>query len=553
MNNSINGLFIRSETRPNLPPDQVTVAARFDDTDIVHYLAENLIVAGQPGGSIDDGFAPDLSFVSGRQLAGGTLQQTTAAGLANYEYRFTFVDRDGFASRSTGQGESFAFTVNADNSSIELIGLPIINSSQEEFVSRRLYRAVIRDASGNLIPEQSRSYRLVAELDSTTDAFIDNGSSSDGLLDINHQGIRGRLDGSLVFDPGLIVKLRGARIELGQGTQLLAEGVAANRVIFTSSLDDRFGIGGTFDTNNDNLTASGASAPARGDWSGIYAAPGAHVSFDHTVIAHGGGISLLEGGESRGFAPIELQQATARITHTRFEFNDDGQDGSGASGRQGRLSVDPSVIYVRGSQPTIVGNDFIDNRGAIITIDSESLTSNLNVDEGRQTGPSDRIESLDDNRGPLIRRNQYDVVPADLPEDIQVSGLVIRAGVTVTTESVFDDTDIVHILDQSLTVDNFHSSGGLRLQSRPDESLVIKLSGGGTPNSPTLGTGFTATGTPSDITDRIGGSIQIIGYPGAPGRSDQHQGRYRGCRPPPRRDTIHRYQRRFLRFATGAE
>lgn len=516
VNNSINGLFIRSETSPNRPPDQLTVAGRLDDTDIVHYLAENLVVAGQPGGSIDDGFAPNLSFVSGRRLAGGTLQQTTAAGQPNYEYRLTFVDRDGFESRSTEQANAFQFTVSENNSSIELIGLPLIDSSTSDFVSRRLYRAVIRDASGNVIPEQSRSYELVADLDSTTDTYIDNGSSTDGLLDINRLGIRGRLDGSLVFDPGLILKLRGARIELGYGTQLLAEGVAENRVIITSSLDDRFGTGGTFDTNNDNQTANGATDPERGDWSGIYAAAGAHVSLDNAVIAFGGGISLLEGGESRGFAPLELQQATGRITNTRFEFNDDGQDGAGASGRQGRLDVDPSVIFVRGSQPTIVGNEFIDNRGAIITIDSESMTSDPNEDEGRQTGSSERIADLNDNRGPLIRQNVYDVVPADLPEDIQVSGLVVRAGVTVTTESVFDDTDIVHILNDSLTVDNFHSSGGLRLQSRPDESLVIKLSGGGTPNSATLGTGITATGTPSDIVDRIGGSVQIIGYPGAP-------------------------------------
>ena len=515
-NNSINGLFIRSETSPNRPPDQLTVAGRLDDTDIVHYLAENLVIAGQPGGSVDDGFAPDLSFVSGRQLAGGSLQQTTAAGQPNYEYRLTFVDRDGFESRSTDESDAFRFEVDADNSSIELIGLPGIESTDQGFVSRRLYRAVIRDAAGDLIPEQDRNYQLVADLDSTSDAYVDNGSSTDGVLDINRQGIRGRLDGSIVFDPGLIMKLRGARIELGVGTQLLAEGVEENRVIFTSSLDDRFGAGGTFDTNNDNLTFSGATPPDRGDWSGIYAATGAHVSLDNAVVAFGGGISLLEGGESRGFAPLELQQATGRVTNTRFEFNDDGQDGSGASGRQGRLAVDPSVIFVRGSQPTIVANEFIDNRGTIITIDSESLTSNFNVDEGRQTGNSDRIEALDDNRGPLIRRNVYDVVPADLPEDIQVSGLMVRAGVTVTTESVFDDTDIVHILEDSLTVDNFHSSGGLRLQSRPDESLVIKLSGGGTPNSPTIGTGITATGTPSDISDRIGGSVQIIGYPGAP-------------------------------------
>ncbi|MEO1528096.1 MAG: tandem-95 repeat protein [Planctomycetota bacterium] len=69
---------------------------------------------------------------------------------------------------------------------------------------------------------------------------------------------------------------------------------------------------------------------------------------------------------------------------------------------------------------------------------------------------------------------------------------------------------------ESIVVDNFHSSGGLKLRSRPDESLVVKLAGSGTPNSDTIGTGFTATGTVNDATDRLGGQISILGLPDAP-------------------------------------
>ena len=59
-----------------------------------------------------------------------------------------------------------------------------------------------------------------------------------------------------------------------------------------------------------------------------------------------------------------------------------------------------------------------------------------------------------------------------------------------------------------IVVPDFHTYGGLRLASRATESLVVKLNG---PQA-----GFTATGRPLDITDRIGGSLQLLGAPGFP-------------------------------------
>ena len=73
---------------------------------------------------------------------------------------------------------------------------------------------------------------------------------------------------------------------------------------------------------------------------------------------------------------------------------------------------------------------------------------------------------------------------------------------------VFDDTDIVHVVLDTVYVADFHSNGGLRLESSPTESLVVKLMG--------QDAGFTATGRPLDIDDRIGGAIQIVGQPKYP-------------------------------------
>ncbi|MEM9585927.1 MAG: peptidase, partial [Planctomycetota bacterium] len=473
VDNSINGLFVRAETTSNAPTSELEVAGRLDDIDVVHFLSENIVVAGTPGGSIQDGIQPSLATVSSIQLPGGSLEQSPIVGESNYEYRLTFVDAFGFESLGTDSADAFQLEVTNDASAVELTGLPLVSDDGLGYVSRRLYRAVTLTSAGVPIPEDQREYILVADLNASSRNYVDDGSFTEGRLDLERDGIRGRLDGSLVIDPGVILKLQGSRIELGQGTNLIAEGLRTDPVVFTSSLDDRFGAGGTFDTNNDNETGAGPASPSRGDWSGIYAAPTARVSMDNAVVAYGGGISLIEGGQARGFAPIELQQAEGRITNTRFEFNESGQDGSGDIGREGRLNVEPSVIFGRGTQPIIVGNTFIDNRGAVVNLDSESLTDERLTDYGRQTGASDQAMDLEDNYGPLIRRNRYDVVAADETEDQQLSGLEIRAGVTVTSGTIFDDTDIVHVLRDGLTVGNFHSAGGLRLQSRVDESLVV--------------------------------------------------------------------------------
>jgi large repetitive protein len=604
VDNSINGLFIRVATTPGTPPQALTVAGRFDDIDVVHYIAENVIIAGTPGGSIEDGVRPDLSSTAFSTQSGGTL----AAG--SYDYRVTLVDANGFESLASLPSATVTVT---NNFSIRLINLPPVQANSD-YTGRRLYRRELGtgeyrlvtqldansttyfdngdgvrpdlrsaaftvqpagtlaagsynyrltfvDASGfesiasvpsasvnvvnassairlaNLPPVPANSgftgrrlyrlqpgttdYRLVTSLDATVTSFVDTGATTGSsllqapVLDLTRTGVRGRLDASLVIDPGTVVKLRGARIELGHGTQLLAEGLQSKPVIFTSYADDRFGAGGTFDTNNDTESLAGIVAPARGDWSGIYAAPTSRVSIDNASVAYGGGVSLIDGGESRGFAALELQQADARVANSRFEFNEDGQDGAGPVGRFGRLAVAPSTIFVRGSQPIIVGNQFIDNRGSIIDIDSDSMTADRLVDIGRQTGDVDRFAQLDDNFGPLIRLNRYENVAATVIANRQISGLEIRGGV-LATESVWDDTDIVHMLFDSITVGNLHSVGGLRLMSRNDESLVVKLTGAGSQFNATSGTGITATGSLTNIDDRIGGSVQIIGKPGAP-------------------------------------
>lgn len=300
-----------------------------------------------------------------------------------------------------------------------------------------------------------------------------------------------RLSGRLMIDPGTIVKLSGARIETGLGnSNLIAEGTAENPIHFTSQQDDRYGAGGTFDVKND-----GSTAPSPGNWSGFFMWPTSTASFDNVTVTYAGGVSEVA-GNSASFNPMEIFQADVRVANSVFEDNLGGGTGNDRAGRGGS---DTSVIYVRGAQPQIINNIFRDNTGNVISINANSMQAVVMPDLGRSTGPIDRFDSFDDNYGPLVRLNKY--------ENNSINGMNIRAE-ELTIESVWDDIDIAHVLRGTVTSSEFHTYGGLRLQSSTTGSLVVKLLG------PTAG--FSATGDPLEISDRIGGTVQVIGQPGFP-------------------------------------
>jgi hypothetical protein len=307
--------------------------------------------------------------------------------------------------------------------------------------------------------------------------------------------VEARKSGRLSIDPGVVVKLQGSRIELERGTsQLIAEGTAAQRVVFTSLGDNRYGAGGTFDTNGNQ-----PDVRAAGDWGGIVLNAGAKASIDYAYVAFGGGTTPIEGSFDR-FNVIETHQGDLRVAHSRIESN---AAGTAATNRTGRGGNAAAAIFVRGAQPVILDNDFRGNVGAVISINANSLSEIERPDTGRSTGRIDRDRRYDDNSGPLVRGNR---LPFD-PVAGSIGGLVVR-GEEITVESVWDDTDIVHVLQNEIIVQNFHTATGIRLMSRPDASLVVKLAG---PNA-----GFTASGYQLDIEDRIGGTVQVVGQPGYP-------------------------------------
>ncbi|GAA5506096.1 tandem-95 repeat protein [Novipirellula caenicola] len=316
-------------------------------------------------------------------------------------------------------------------------------------------------------------------------------SGNPGGFETNASGaLTARAAGRLMIDPGVVVKLSNARIEAERGASaVIAEGTENRPIVFTSLFDDRFGGSGTFNTDG-----GASSTGTAGDWAGLFFGEVSSGNIDHALISFAGGDSPIEGG-SANFNPIEVHQAELRIANSVIKDNAANVNGT----RNGRGASQAATIYVRGAQPIIVNNMIVDNAGTAISINANALRFETQVDAGRSTGGIARYSQFDDNSGPLVRLNQMD--------NNETNGMTVR-GEFLTTETIWDDTDIVHVLRSEITVDNHHTYSGLTLQSSNFESLVVKLFDNNA--------GFTATGTPIETIDRIGGTIHVLGTPGHP-------------------------------------
>ncbi|RMF42331.1 MAG: VWA domain-containing protein, partial [Planctomycetota bacterium] len=382
------------------------------------------------------------------------------------------------------------FTLDYDRVGPEITGNRVVNNSINGLLVR------VRTPAGTQVEKMTVQGRfddtdIVHVLPENLEI---SGTPGGAIQDPTTGDFVNRLDARLAIDPGTVVKSEGSRIDVTMGAQLIAEGVDGTPVVFTSINDVRYGAGGTFDTAN----RSGAQQADAGDWGGIYVGHTSTTSLDHAVVAYGGGTTRIEGGFA-DFNAIEIHQADARIANSRIEFADLGTKTSTDPQRAGRMPNAEAAIFIRGAQPVLANNIIYDNLGPAISINVGSLNSDYVDDRGRATGRLDRVDNVVGNQGPLVVGNHVD--------NNDINGLVVRGG-ELSTTGVWDDTDIVHVVRDEIIVGDVQHSGGLRLTSSDDESLVVKLGGGNA--------GFTATGVPLDNADRIGGAVQVIGNPDYP-------------------------------------
>lgn len=547
VDNTVNGVLFRIQTPSGGELETLRSNARLDDVDVVHVLTENLIIEGSAGGVNGAVQSPEALLIRGTATVGGEVS------IGQYTYKVTFFNSDGYETSPSNQTQ--LITVGAGANAISLTGLPLLSQelANEGFVGRRLYRATVENGVAG-------DFRQVADLNASDLVYIDTLSAADAALNalVGSSDIRmARLSGGLTVDPGAVIKLQGSRIELTFGAHLYAEGTASDPVVFTSTRDVRFGTGGTFETMASDETEV---AQLAGDWGGIYAGFGATLSLDNVTVAGGGGATRIEGGFA-SFNPIEVHQADLRLANSRLEDNADGRGFVNdprdlTFERVGRTGNSSGTVFVRGSQPIIVNNDFLDNNGPVVSADLNSFIWQEVVDTGRSTGTLQSVDS-NGNSGPLIQGNRigttrlnrldpsvavgdpinrnyspFDALAQNSPVDANgdpifatLLGLEVRGG-EVTTGVVLDDVDIVHIVRDTIEIPNQHIYGGLRLESDARGSLVLKFQSQDADNPDTLqrrhagivvgGNLITAEDQFVDIADRIGGSLQVVGHPDFP-------------------------------------
>ena len=481
--NSVNGLLVRIRTAFGQPLDRLSVAARFASPDITYVIPENLHIAGGAGG-YETVLQRNGRLVAGSPTVTGLTDlaelavgmRVAGAGLPS-----AFVQRTGSLTAGSAVVSGLANVISLEQGAlVSGDGIPagtrILSINAAAGTVTLSNNATVSEVDVDLVFDIGR---WISSIDAATNSIELSGpataSGSPVALTFETLIERARASGRLTIDPGVVVKLQGSRIDLERGaSQLYAEGTPQKRVIFTSTKDNRFGAGGTFVVSGDTK-----NAPLAGDWGGIIVNDAATASIDNALVSHGGGQTPVAGGFAVANV-LSVDQGTLRLANSRVEKNANG-------------------IFVIGAQPVIVGNDFRGNGGDLISVDANSLNSREVSDPGRMTGGSGRFAAYDGNRGPLVRGN---TVTAG-----GVTGMVVR-GDQITVESVWDDTDIVHVLRDEIVVSNFHTATGLRLMSSPTASLVVKLRG--------TAAGLTATGYGLDIDDRIGGTVQVLGQPGYP-------------------------------------
>jgi hypothetical protein len=466
--NSLNALFVRVTTAFEETIDKLSVNARFAATDITHVIAENLLLVGNAGGMVINNEIQELRALG--NPTGGTF---------------------------TINGNPVPFNATAD----------VIKNTLEG-----LFGAGAVRVTGGPLPQASVVIEYINHRGSSNrpDLTIGNASLVGGAV-VSKTLVDGgnrtaRPGGRLLVEPGVVVKLSSARIEAERGSaQIIAEGTPERPVIFTSLKDDRYGgASGTFDTASDGSGTDPSNTPARGDWGGLLFNLGTRGKIDQAHIAFGGGQTPVEGGDG-SFNAIGVHEGSLRVANTTFENNQHGRELT--NNRAGRETNDQAVIFIRGAQPVIVNNVFLNNAGALISIDANAMEARSVTDPGRATGSLENFSQFADNLGPLVRLNR---MANDSTIPGAILGMKVRSG-PLDRATVWDDTDIVHVLASGkITDDKFHTSGGLRLQSAPDASLVVKLGPGAGFD---IGTSRTAL---LEIADRIGGSMQVAGTPGFP-------------------------------------
>lgn len=175
----------------------------------------------------------------------------------------------------------------------------------------------------------------------------------------------------LTIQPGVIVKLSGNNIngsfDVQSGGKIIANGTAANRIVFTSVYDDSY----CGDSNGDGA----ATTPNKGDWNDIELDGGSNSSFSYC--------DFLYGGSYNGYVVfIGISSAAFTFDHCTFAHTKNTTS-SYAAFNGGSYMVDPGVSVFTNN--AFYDNDRPINVNAYYTLDpSNSFHNPANASQGNK-------------------------------------------------------------------------------------------------------------------------------------------------------------------------
>lgn len=198
-----------------------------------------------------------------------------------------------------------------------------------------------------------------------------------------------QMGATLTIEPGAIVKFAYQTNLFVDGT-LLADGTAAQPIIFTSYRDDSAG--------NDDTDGGGSSSGVPGDWNSLkFGATSTGSVMNHTEVRFGGG----------GIAEAAVVVDHAQLSLTNSLVTDSRYNG----------------LRILGSNPTLTGDTFV-NSGAYIG----AIAGGIRMD----------LDSNPAISGVTMSHNS-------------INGLMVDGG-TLTDSRTWNDPDIVYWLTNNVTV-----------------------------------------------------------------------------------------------------